>query len=149
MFDTVFQEWKLVHTYRPYFEEVELMPDTESSKKSKKKKAGQTAGEGSAALKVLVYLASKLTDTVKILATMQLASSSNPVPYKKLKDELMKNMVVPGDTKLRSMLKELTDHNIVGWDKDGASNELVFVPSNIPLQSVINFDKNAYNPQGN
>ena len=143
----IFQARKLVHTYRPYFEEVQHMPEAESSNKSKKKKASPTAGAGSAALKVLAHLAATHTQILKILAKLQLSSSSNSVPYFKLKDELVKNYLSGSETKLRNILNELFDHNVLGWGKDEEGNEVVFVPPDIPLQSVIDFDVKAHYSQ--
>lgn len=131
--------WKKVHTYRPYIEEVRCMPQEESSKKIKRGKGSQTIGGGSAALKVLAYLAPRHTEALQALATLQLSNKSNPVSYNTLRDECVKKMLTSSDVNLRNILKELTDHKIVGTERDKEGNELLFVPSEIPIRDILNF----------
>lgn len=129
----------MVHTYKPYIEEVQSIPQGESSKKSKRGKGSQSTSGGSTALKVLAYLAPRHTEALQALASLQLSNGSNPVSYGTLRDECVKKMLTSSDVNLRNILKELMDHKIVGTEKDKEGNELLFVPSEIPIHDIMNF----------
>lgn len=133
------QAWKKINTYKPYIEEVRCMPQEESSKKIKRGKGSQTTSGGSAALKVLAYLAPRHTEALQALASLQLSNESNPVLYGTLREECVKKMLTSSDVNLRNILKELMDHKIVGSEKDTEGNEVLFVPSEIPLRDILNF----------
>ncbi len=94
---------------------------------------------GSAALKVLAYLAPRHTEALQLLATLQLSSASNFVSYSTFKEECLRKMLTSADTMLKNMLKELSDHNLVGFDRDDAKNEIIFVPPGIPLHEILSF----------
>lgn len=115
------------------------MPQVEPSKKIKRGKGSQSTGGGSAALKVLSYLAPRHTEALQVLASLQLSNKSNPVLYDTLRDECIKKMLTSSDVNLRNILKELTDHKIICSGKDKEGNELVFVPSEIPVDDILNF----------
>ncbi|KAL7541712.1 hypothetical protein ACHAXR_011180 [Thalassiosira sp. AJA248-18] len=132
--------WKQVHTYRPYFEEVRSLPQSESSKKAKKGAGKRKHGTGAAAeaLKVLACLAPRHTEVLQLLATLQ-ANSSNSILYSILREECIKKMLTSSDTSLRTILKELFDHNIVASKKDDEGIEHLFVPSAIPIHEILSF----------
>lgn len=134
--------WKKVHTYRPYLEEVKGLPNTESSKKVKKNKGNQKPGAATAILKVLAYLAPRHTEVLQGLAALQLSNSSNSVSYNILRDDCMKKMLTSSDTQLRNIIKELSDHNMMGSEKDDEGIEQTFIPSTIPLQDILDWKLN-------
>ena len=135
----IHQAWKKVHTYRPYITEVKYMPQTEGSKKAKKRKGIQSGAASSAVLKVLGYIAPRHTEALQALASLQLANSSNPVLYSTFRDECTKKMVTSQDTQLRNILKELSDHKMIASDKDNEGNELVFIPDGIPIHDILTY----------
>lgn len=118
------------------------MPHTESSKKVKKRKGSYNVGSGSAALKVLAYISPKHTEVLQVLATLQLSSSPNSVSYDTFREECEKKMLISSDLSLRNILKELIDHHIVGLERDKKNNELVFVPSTVPIHDILDFKLN-------
>ncbi|KAL7552718.1 hypothetical protein ACHAWF_015950 [Thalassiosira exigua] len=132
---------KQVHTFRPYLEEVRHLPQAESSKKAKKIAAGELKdGSTPAVLKVLVYLAPKHTVVLQSLASLQLSSSSQSVSYQMLRGECARKMLTVSDSVLRSIMKELLDHKIMGLRKDDEGIEQIFVPLSIPLKDILDFN---------
>ena len=116
------------------------MPQTEETKKVKKRK-GTYVGADSAALKVLASLAPRHTEALQALASLQLANSSNPVSFTSFLDECRKKMVTSSDGNLRTILKELSSHNIVESKKDTDGSEIVFVTEGIPINDVLNWNR--------
>jgi len=131
--------WKKVHTHRPYFEEVRSMPQTESSKKVKKSKGNEEPVTDTAVLKVLTYLAPRNTEVLQVLAALQLSSSTNSISYNELKDGCLRKMLTGADQNLKNIIKELSDHKMIGQGRDAEGIKQVFVPPAIPLQDIINF----------
>jgi hypothetical protein len=121
----------MVHTHRPYFDEVHSMPQTVLSKKVKKRNGSQVSGEDSAALKVLSCLAPRHTEVLQALATLQYSKASEVVSYGMLRDECTRKMLPSSDTVLRNILKELSDHRIVALERGEMGNEIVCIPSGI------------------
>ena len=130
------------------------MPQSEVSKKSKKQKGGiQSRIDDGSALKVLAYLAPRHTEALQALASLQLSNSlksTRPIPigrkdasgsisYVAFRDECIKKMLTSSDMNLRNILKELSDHKIVGTERDKDGNEMVFVPSGIPIHDILNY----------
>lgn len=128
----------MVHTHRPYFEEVRSMPQAVSSKKVKRKNGGQIIGGDSVALKVLACLAPRHTEVLQALATLQHSTESKVVSYGMLRDECTRKMLPSSDVVLRNILKELSDHRIVALERGEMGNEIVCVPSEI-LRDILNF----------
>lgn len=100
-------------------------------------------------MKVLAYLAPRHTEALQALASLQLSNESNPVSYGTLRDECVKKMLTSSDVNLRNILKELTDHKIVGSEKDKEGNELLFVPSEIPIHDILNYKLQGNNHSSN
>jgi len=111
----------------------------EATKKAKKSAGKQKYGSASAVLKVLAYLAPRHTEVLQLLASMQLKSASKTVPYGSWMNECLKKMLTASDTNLRTIMKELFDHKMIGSDKDSEGIEQIFVPSSIPLEDILNF----------
>ena len=132
------QAWEIVHTHRPYLEEVRSMPQAVSSKKVKRKNGSKIIGGDSAALKVLACLAPRHTEVLQALATLQHSSASKAVSYGMLRDECTRKMLPSSDAVLRNILKELSDHRIVALERGEMGNEIVCVPSEI-LRDILNF----------
>jgi hypothetical protein len=128
----------MVHTHRPYFEEVHSMPQTALSKKAKKRNGSQVLGGDSAALKVLSCLAPRHTEVLQALATVQYSSALEAVSYGMLRDECTRKMLPSSDAVLRNILKELSDHRIVALERGELGNETVCIPPGI-LPDILNF----------
>jgi hypothetical protein len=129
----------LVHTYRPYFEEVRCMPHASSAKKVKKGHDRRIIGGDSAALKVLACLAPRHTEILQALASLQQHSNvSEAVSFGMLRDECTRKMLPSSDAILRNILRELSDHSICSLERDNRGNETVCVPSDL-LPDILNF----------
>ncbi|KAL9181637.1 hypothetical protein ACHAXT_010442 [Thalassiosira profunda] len=128
--------WKKAHTYRPYLEEVRNLPQTEQSKKAKKSAGKQRSGAAPAVFKVLDYLAPRHTEALQALATLQLSNPS--ISYQAFRDECVRKMLAANDSALRSILKELIDHNIIASEKVRGV-EFLQVPAGIRLHDIITY----------
>ena len=131
--------WKLVHTYRPHFEEFVKGP-TEESIKRKTKKMRNKEKFNTSVKAVLESLSPKHREVVILLANMQ--SRDRIITYKQLKDACVKNMIAASDSVLRATLKELHDHNIVehGMTGEGRSTmETVFIPQDEIMHEILAF----------
>ena len=111
------------------------LPQTESSKKIKKRGI-QNYGSAAAVLKVLAYLAPRHTEVLQLLADLQL-SRSGSISYHTLRDECVRKMLTATDSNLRTIMKELFDHKIIGSEKDDNGVEQIFIPSAIPLEDIL------------
>ncbi|KAL3798358.1 hypothetical protein HJC23_005011 [Cyclotella cryptica] len=131
--------WKLVHTYRPHFEEFKHGPQEGFQKKTKKIRSNM---QDVAVKMVLKSLASKHKDVVKLLATLQSRSAST-ISYAELKDACLKNLIVASDSTLRAVLKELKDHGMLQFGRTGEDldeRESAFIPSNEMLHEILTYD---------
>ena len=131
--------WKLVHTYRPHFEEFVKGP-TEEVIKRKTKKMRNREKFNTSVKSVLESLSPKHREVVILLANLQ--SRDSIVTYKQLKDACVKNMIAASDSVLRATLKELHDHNIVehGITGEGRSAmETVYIPQDEIMHEILAF----------
>lgn len=88
---------------------------------------------------MLAYLAPRHTEALQALASLQLSNSLKSISYATFRDECIKKMLTSSDMNLRNILKELSDHKIVGTERDKEGNEMVFVPSGIPIHDILNY----------
>jgi hypothetical protein len=98
---------------------------------------------------VLQSLAPRYSETLKLLATLQLASdnagtdvkmTSDGVEYSVFRVHCQNKMLVTSDNALRLMLNELKDHDIVSFKVGKDGNERIYIPytQNV-LQMIIDF----------
>lgn len=133
--------WKLINTYRPFLNELQDGPQTTIAKK--KQKITGTHKTGVAVLQVLSSLAPRHTEVLQQLVAIQQANANNLTPYADLKQACVKKMITSSDTLLRNILNELSDHNIIYSEKDEDGNECLYVPSQLPLNDIVNFKRST------
>jgi hypothetical protein len=130
--------WKLVHTYRPHFEEFKAGPEEISEKKTKKKRS--IVKRSMSVKSVLTSLAPKHKDVVVLLANIQ--SRESIITYAELMKACIKNLIVPADSALRAILRELKDHKMVQYGTTGEfeyEKETVFIPDEEILHEILEF----------
>lgn len=133
------QAWKKVNTYRPFLEELRYGPQTVIIKKTKKTTSTQKTGV--AVLQVLASLAPRHTEVLQLLVAIQRTNDNNLTPYAALKEICTQKMITTSEGNLRSILTELSDHDIIISEKDGDGNECLHIPSMIPINDIINFKR--------
>mmetsp|Transcript_47803 Transcript_47803/g.57868 ORF Transcript_47803/g.57868 Transcript_47803/m.57868 type:complete len:256 (+) Transcript_47803:3-770(+) len=142
--------WKQTTTYDPYNDEI-LYGSFETPPTTSRMTQTVIHTEESI-LNVLNSIASRHSEVLKELATMQLQQSTTNndagglpsdggfgVVYRKLLKSCEKKMFVTSDTNLRIMMRELTDHNIVQAMKRDDGTEIVFVAD--PAQILKQIEK--------
>jgi len=98
---------------------------------------------------VLRSLAPRYSETLKLLAALQLAAdaacqeskmTSDGVEYNSFRVHCQNKMLVTSDNALRLMLNELKDHDIVSFTVGKDGNERIYIPyaQNV-LQMIIDF----------
>ena len=92
---------------------------------------------------VLRSLAPRYSETLRLLASLQLADKSteeNGVEYGSFRVQCQSKMFVTSDNALRLMLSELNDHDIVAFKIGTEGKEHVCIPHppNV-LQTIIDF----------
>lgn len=116
-------------TYRPYYDEIKhgMTDSSVSANKSRENKLQSDRGIKD----VLRSLAPRYSETLKLLATLQLADKSteaNGVEYSSFRGQCQSKMFVTSDNALRLMLGELKDHDIVSLKIGAEGNERVLIP---------------------
>lgn len=153
--------WKEVHTCRPYIDELVMLEkdefSTSNSKKrrssagAKKQQAFLVDGEGAdRVMEVLRNLATRYTEVIQILATMQLdaqtASPSQQIQWidaANLLQQCLNKCTVKSDSQLRTFLNELEDHELVIIQKQGSTSVVVRIPyTNEKLYEILAFRPN-------
>jgi hypothetical protein len=98
---------------------------------------------------VLRSLAPRYSETLKLLATLQLAAdasckdikmTSDGVEYNSFRVHCQNKMLVTSDNALRLMLNELKDHDIVSFKVGKDGTERIYIPyAQHILQMIIDF----------
>lgn len=135
------QAWKKVDTHRPFFEELQDGPQTTVVKK--KQKTTSTQKTGVAVLQVLSSLAPRHTEVLQRLVCIQRNNDTKLTSYSALKEVCTTKMITKSEGNLRSILKELLDHEIIVKEKDAGGNEYFFVPSQQALSDIANFKRST------
>lgn len=131
----------MVNTHRPFFKELQDGPQTSVAKK--KQKITSTQKTGVAVLQVLSSLAPRHTDVLQLLVGIQQNDANNITSYSALKEVCTKEMITKSEGTLRSILKELLDHDIIVSEKDEGGNEFLYVPSQQALNDIANFKRST------
>lgn len=129
--------WKLVHTCRPYFEEIEKGPKEILEKKTKKIHSKKRVMPVKS---VLMSLAPKHKELIVLLANMQ--SRKSIVTYAELREACANNLVAANDSVIRAILRELRDHCMVEHGTVGEGRDLkeaVFIPSDEMMHEILEF----------
>ncbi len=131
----------MINTHRPFFEELQDGPQTSVTKKKQKITSTQKAGV--AVLQVLSSLAPRHTEVLQLLVGIQQENAANNLTsYSTLKERCMTKMITKSEGNLRSILKELLDHEIIVKEKDDGGNECFYVPSKA-LNDIANFKRST------
>ena len=133
----------MVNTHRSFLEELQDGPQTTITKK--KQKITNTQKTGVAVVQVLSSLAPRHTEVLKHLVSIQQNNANNLTSYSALKEVCMKKMTTKLESNLRSILKELLDHEIIVSEKDKDGNERLYVPSQLALNDIANFRHKQHN----
>ncbi|KAL7491901.1 hypothetical protein ACHAWT_001150 [Skeletonema menzelii] len=131
--------WKMVTTHLPFLEELQDGPQTTTVKKNQK--ISSTQKRGVAVLQVLSSLAPRHTEVLQLLVAMQQSNANKTTPYVSLKKACMKKMITKSEATLRDILNELSDHEMIISKKVEDGNECLYVPSQIPLDDIINYKR--------
>ena len=129
----------MVNTHLPFIEELQDGPQTTITKKNKKITSIQKRGV--AILQVLSSLAPRHTEVLQLLVAMQQSNANKTTPYVSLKKACMKKMITKSEATLRDILNELSDHEMIISKKVEDGNECLYVPSQIPLDDIINYKR--------
>jgi origin recognition complex subunit 2 len=163
--------WKEVHTHRPYVQELIMLPDEEitnkNSRASRNKKNSRTLEQKTGRImQVLRNLAPRHGEVMQVLAKLQIKvlnqrqqqvpetntisptveiSSTPWVDYKIFRAECKKNFLIDKDAKLRLLLTELKDHQMLQTHYEGAS-EYVCIPYTLEkLQEILAMPSRSMN----
>jgi len=155
--------WKVLHTHRPYIEE--LLYGKHTDEKTTKAVARHRNDTGDptqhdAIFTVLSSLAPRHAESLQQLAGLQAdqmaadASRDNPsslsrsssswVPYKTLFRQCQRKCVVHGDEQLRRFLQELKDHGLVEQNSGDSTEVLSYrIPHGVKtLKDILEFSHN-------
>ena len=139
--------WKPIHTYRPYIEEITETKIAEGQTKSaKRKQAEENYTEGSV-FSVLLSLAPRHAETLKVLATLQIGmiakGGEDWVNYIDLMRQCQNRIVVSTDNQLRIFLKELADQGMVER-LDSSGSPMYRIPySQDKLKEIIEYKRDT------
>ena len=144
--------WKEVHTYRPHTDELIMLEPDEiktSSSGKKRRAAGRqpkTFHGADRVMDVLKNLATRYTEVMQNLATLQLdaAGGGNQkhewVDAAQLLQQCLNKCTVKCENQLRSFLVELEDHELLMVQKQGSTAVKVRIPySEEKLHEILSF----------
>jgi origin recognition complex subunit 2 len=137
--------WKPIHTYRPYIEEITESKIGEGQTKSaKRKRAEENYKEGSV-FSVLLSLAPRHTETLQVLATLQIGMIAKGgeewVNYIDLMRQCQNKIVVSLDNQLRIFLRELADQGMVERHDSSGSPRYRIPYSQEKLKEIIDYKR--------
>lgn len=92
---------------------------------------------------MLSSLAPRHTDVLQLLVGIQQNNANNLTSYSALKEVCMKKMITTSEGNLRSILKELLDHELIVSEKDEGGNEYLHVPSQQALNDIANYKRST------
>ena len=129
----------MVNTHQPLVDELQDGPQTTVEKKNQK--VTSTQATGVAVSQVLSSLAPKHTEVLQLLVAIQQENTNNMTPYIIFKDRCVQKLITNSEETLRNILIHLKDHDIVSSEKNEDGNECWYVPSNLPLNDIVNFKR--------
>lgn len=131
--------WQNVNTYTPFLDELRDGPQTTVVEKTKKITSTQKTGV--AVMQVLASLAPRHTEVLHQLVTLQQENGSKSIPYATLKEACMQKMITGQESLLRSVLGELSDHDIIKKEKDEGGNEYWCVHAKLHVNDILHFKR--------
>jgi origin recognition complex subunit 2 len=136
--------WTQVHTHRPYIEEVTESKISDGLPKSSlRKRVAENDATEESIFYVLTSLAPRITEVLQQLASLQLsvaAKGKEWIDYMDLLRQCQLKMCVNGDSQLRIVLGELSDHGIV--DRNDGPAPVYRIPySENKLKQILNYKR--------
>jgi origin recognition complex subunit 2 len=163
--------WKEVNTHRPYVHELIVLPEEEMASKNSKasrnrKNESSLEQKTGRIVQVLKNLAPRHGEVMQVLAKLQLkvlnqqqqqtsatniiaSSVQSPttpwVDYKLFRAECKKNFLIDKDAKLRLLLTELQDHQMLQMHYEGSSEYVCIPYTSDKLQEILAMPSRSLN----
>ena len=81
------------------------------------------------------------TEVFHLLVTLQQENFGKSIPYTALKEQCMIKMITGQESLLRSVLVELSDHDIIKKEKDEGGNEYWCVHAKLHVNDILHFKR--------